>query len=64
MRSQLAKHQLTEPLSSDELHQYAVRAYKSKWLVLVDLKDITDPYLKQEIINYAEAKYVQSLRKY
>ena len=57
MRSQLAKHQLIKSLSDDELHDLARKAYQIKGLLLVKLDEISDPYFKQQVINYADAKY-------
>ena len=57
MQSQLAKHQLSKGLTDDELHDLARKAYHIKSMVLVKLEELSDPYIKQEIINYADRKY-------
>ena len=57
MRSQLAKYQLIKGLTDEELHDYARRAYHIKGMVLVKLDEMKDPFVKQEIINYADRKY-------
>jgi hypothetical protein len=57
MQSSLKKHQLIPRLNQEELTDYARNAYHRKQLVLVDLKKLTDPYIKQAIINYADEEY-------
>jgi hypothetical protein len=57
IQSSLKRLQLIARLNDEEMHDYARRAYQQKGLVLVDIKEINDPYFKQEIVNYADNKY-------
>lgn len=57
MRDSLSKHQLIDRLNNEEIHDYARRAYQQKGLALIPLSEITDPFVKQEIINFCDRKY-------
>ena len=57
LRSQLARLQLTPTLNDEEVHDYARKAYHQKGLALVRIDELKDPFVKQEIINYADKKW-------
>lgn len=57
LRSQLARWQQSQPMNDEELHDKARDAYHKKGLALINLAEINDPYFKQQVINYADAKY-------
>lgn len=57
LRSQLAKWQQSQPLNDEELHDMARKAYHKKGLALVQINELTDPFVRQEIINYADKKW-------
>ena len=56
MKSSLYRHQLSQPLTQDELLRYEIRLWREKGKVIVDPLEL-DSFTKQEIINYANRKY-------
>ncbi len=57
IQSSLKRLQLITRLNDDEIQDYARRAYQQKGLALIPIDEITDPYVKQQIINFADRKY-------
>ncbi len=57
LQSSLKRLQLISRLTDDEIQEYASRAYHQKNLVLIPLNELTDDYIKQAIINFANGKY-------
>jgi len=57
LQSSLKRSQLIDRFTDEDIQDYARKAYHQKDLVLVPLSEITDDYVKQAIINFADRKY-------
>ena len=57
IQSSLKQSQLIQRFNEEDIHDYARRAYQQKGLALVNVDELTDPYIKQGVVNYADNKY-------